>query len=67
MHYTLKQRRTFAFNRMTPRQQSDLQALSASARNAVLDAYIEHPDWRGSRKCIITTPPTPGSHKYPWG
>lgn len=34
-------------------------------RRQLEEIYRDHPDGKG-RRGEVTTPPTPGSHKYPW-
>jgi hypothetical protein len=39
---------------------------SPEVRREVVKAYRDHHDNRGRLRGEVTTPPTPGSRRYPW-
>lgn len=51
---------------LSPEAAAALQAADPKIRRAVVAAYSEHHDRRGWGRRVVTTPPTAGSHRYPW-
>ena len=61
-----QQDRERARRSLTVREAADLAQLTVVVQIQILDALVEHADWRGSRRRVVTTPPTPGSRRYLW-
>lgn len=51
-----------------PREaQTDLASLTPAKRAAILRILVENGDNKGRSRREVTTPPTRGSRKHPWG
>lgn len=53
-------------SQLDPAAAAALRSCSPQDQEKILAAYRENADWRGGPKRVITTPPTPGSRRYPW-